>query len=109
MVRMRYRTIPIVEARFFVPAPPLVEPRLSGSPERLDALVERLEAMARSDFGVQVPRGAWLHELRLEEGEALLRVAPIPGVCTPDFAQAAFDLLRTLLHDTDIYVQTARH
>ncbi len=106
---MLYRTIPIVSARFFEPRPDTAEPALSGCPQRMKPLLERLEGLARNEFGVTVPRNAWLREFRLDDGEALLRLAPLPGVCGPELAQAIFDMLRRELHDTDIYVHPAPH
>lgn len=109
MAGMQYRTIPIVSARFFEPRPDATEPTISGCPQRMAPLLQGLEALAQAEFGRPVPRTVWLRELKLEEHEVLVRLAPMPGVCGPEFAQAAFDLLRRQLHDTDIYVQPAPH
>lgn len=93
--------------------PPLAatagEPLLHGQPEQLDRLLDGLERLARAEFGSTLPRNAWLRGLALDDGEAVLSLAPALRRQGAGFAQAAFDLLKTELCDTDIYVRAAAH
>jgi len=98
---MLHRVIPIL------PAPPALpacgaEPHLSGRPDQLTRLLAGLERLAGASFGSAQPRGAWLRGLDLANGEAVLSLAP--ALHRPGFAQAAFELLKRELSDTDIYV-----
>jgi hypothetical protein len=79
-----------------------VAPQLSGPPEQLQRVMDALEkALARPGQ----PVDALVHALRLvpgEEAELTLNLAPhCSGV---DLADRAFQTLRALLPDTDIYV-----
>jgi len=96
------------------PAPPALvataqEPRLRGRPDQLQRLLAGLEQLARAEFGSPLPRSAWLRGLDVDEGEAVLSLAPALRRQGAGFAQAAFDLLKTELCDTDIYVRAAAH
>jgi hypothetical protein len=98
---MLHRVIPILAA------PPALaaraaEPRLSGRPDQLTRLLAGLERLAGSTFGPALPRSAWLEELNVGNGEAVLSLAP--SLRRANFAQAAFELLKSELSDTDIYV-----
>lgn len=106
--RMQNRIIPI---RVAPPALPVAasEPRLRGRPDQLDRVLSGLEQLAQAEFGARLPRSAWLRELALDEGEALLSLAPALRRQGGGFAQAAFDLLKSELSDTDIYVRAAAH
>jgi hypothetical protein len=95
-------------------APPVLaatadEPRLRGQPDQLGRLLAGLERLARAEFGSALPRSAWLRGLKLDDGEAVLSLAPALRRQYTGFAQAAFDLLKTELSDTDIYVRAAAH
>jgi hypothetical protein len=96
---MASRTIPILPAgtaaALAAAAPPV---RLSGPPERVGRVLGALEA------AVGPSARAWLRELRLSEGEAWVAFAPGLGHGGLDSAQRAFDTLRRLLPDTDIYI-----
>lgn len=105
---MLHRVIPIL------PAPPALvavaaEPRLRGQPDRLDRVLAGLEQLARAEFGSQTPRAAWLRGLDLGDGEAVLSLAPALRRQGAGFAQAAFELLKSELDDTDIYVRAVAH
>lgn len=97
------RPIPVLSGRG---AP---EPLLAGESTRLRELLAGLDRLASDEFGAGLPRSAWLRELRIEGGEAVLSLAPSFRRQGADFAQAAFDLLRRELLDTDIYVRAAAH
>jgi len=102
---MLRRTIPI-----HVAPPPLAlhveEPVITGEPEGLLDLVEQA---VDAELGMSVPRGAWLRALHVKGGEAILSLAPELNCCLPSVTQAAFEVLRRTLPDTDIYVRPARH
>jgi hypothetical protein len=96
------------------PAPPALaatatEPLLRGQPDQLGHLLAGLERLARAEFGSTLPRSAWLRGLNLDGGEAVLSLAPALRRQGAGFAQAAFDLMKTELSDTDIYVRAAAH
>lgn len=103
---MTLRTIPIL------PAPPETGPAhellLSGEPAQLRQVLGALEAAVVARTGWRLPVARWLRELRLDDGEAYVAITPeVGGACGPS-AEAAFDTLRRLLPDTDIYVGAAR-
>ena len=103
---MTIRTIPIL------PAPPENGPThellLSGEPAQLRQVLGALEAAVIARTGGRLPVARWLRELRLDEGEAYVAITPeMGGACGPS-AEVAFDTLRRLLPDTDIYVGAAR-
>ncbi len=102
---MLHRTIPIHTA----PAPLALhveEPVISGEPE---GLLAQLEQAVGAELGMQLPRGAWLREFRIDGSEAVLSLAPQLECCLPNVTQATFDVLRRALHDTDIFVRAAAH
>ena len=109
MGTMQYRTIPILPARPSLALMPRREPRLSGESKRLGSLLDGLDQVVHNEFGTAVPRAAWLRELRLEGSEAVLCLSPGLQQHGRDIAQAAFDLMRRELRDTDIYVRAATH
>ncbi len=102
---MGRRIIPILPDRA---AYPTEAPRLVGDQAELQRVLAALQAAIGADFGAPLPCGAWLRELRLEHDEAELALAPGIGSKAVDFAQTAFDTLRQLLPDTDIYVRPGR-
>jgi hypothetical protein len=109
--RVPHRTIPIqpLSALPCRPAATPQEPALHGAPERLHDVLVALEPLAEAALGADVPRGAWLRELSLADGEAVVALAPQVHEQAPALVQLTFDALRRLLHDTDIYVGAARH
>ncbi|MDO9071665.1 MAG: hypothetical protein Q7U73_00220 [Rubrivivax sp.] len=106
---MLSRIIPILPLRANAgPGVPWAEPLLSGEPAQLRRVLGALEAALQARLGWRLPAGTWLHELRLDEGEAFVAITPeLGGACGPS-AEVAFDTLRRLLPDTDIFVGAAR-
>jgi hypothetical protein len=102
MRAMVARTIPILPAAVLglEPPPPVL---LSGPPERvgrvLDALNVALGPCCRT----------WLRELLLSDGEAWVAFAPGLGLSGLVSAERAFEALRRVLPDTDIYIRAASH
>ena len=94
------RTIPIRPVASLSPPPPVL---LSGPPERVGHVLGALHA------AVGPGARAWLRELRLSEGEAWVAFAPGLGPSGLVSAQRAFDALRRVLPDTDIYIGAAAH
>ncbi len=101
---MTYRTIPIRPA---APPPVVLPPTLAGEPRRVQGLLAALERAVCGELGRTMPAGAWLRELRVDDDEAVVALSPAAG--RPEVLQVAFDTLRRLLRDTDIYVGAARH
>lgn len=99
---MPHRVIPILPAAPALPVGTGVEPRLRGRPDQLGRLLASLERLVGSTLGPALPRSAWLQELDVGDGEAVLSLAP--ALRRASFAQAAFELLKSELSDTDIYV-----
>ena len=91
--------------------PPLrtMAPLLSGDPLKVQRVIGALQAALGEQAGLHQPPEAWLRELRLAGDEAQLSLAPGLHCCASSLAQAAFETLRDLLPDTDIYVRTAAH
>jgi hypothetical protein len=79
-------------------------PRLSGPPQTVARVIERLAPRIDQMFARSVATGEWLDSLDVSEGEAVLRLNQSLSVCRPTALQVAFETLRTLLPDTDIYV-----
>ena len=101
---MQYRTIPIRSAPQQHPA---ALPRLVGDTPRARRLLGVLEEAVRER--VPGPVGCWLDEFRLAEGECTVALRRDLHGDALVVAQAAFDALRRLLPDTDIYIGAARH
>ncbi len=111
---MSSRVIPILAVRPAAPEPGLPgEPSLplvSGQVERAQPLLRALETAVGQALGATVshwPLQRWLRELRLSADEAVLTIAPDLGHDGIESAEVAFDTLRRLLPDTDIYVGAA--
>ncbi|WP_119355350.1 hypothetical protein [Azohydromonas sediminis] len=101
---MVHRTIPIHPAGA---APTVLPPTLVGEPGRVRGLLTALERAVCGEVGRTLPAGAWLRELRVDDDEAVVALAPAVG--RPEVVQVAFETLRRMLRDTDIYVGAARH
>jgi hypothetical protein len=105
---MQHRVIPILAPAAAAPALPQAQaPQLSGEPARVQRVLTALNtAMASPALGFSLPLERWLRELRLdsEHAEVTLKVTPRLGAAP---AELAFDTLRRLLPDTDIYIGTA--
>jgi hypothetical protein len=67
-------------------------------------VIARLEPRIEQLFARPVATGEWLQSLDLGDGQAVLRLTPSLSVSEPSALQVAFETLRTLLPDTDIYV-----
>ena len=85
------------------------EPQLLGPADRLQALLASLRPAIDIELGAAVEPGAWLRSLRLDDDEAEVTLAPGLACRAVGVASAAFDTLRRLLPDTDIYIRTADH
>lgn len=83
------------------------EPQLLGPADRLQAVLARLTPAVEAELGTAVGTGAWLRSLRLGDGEADVMLAPGLACRATGVANVAFDTLRALLPDTDIYIDTA--
>jgi hypothetical protein len=101
--RMLHRVIPIRPIPAAVPV--LRQTLLQGEAGPLQRLREALELDVGRALGLAPT--SWLRELRLHDGEAFVGVAPGLGRSGVESAGIAFDTLRRLLPDTDIYVGTA--
>ena len=101
---MAYRTITIHPDR---PARARLAPRLLGDASKLSRVVSALQVALDRQVGLCEPPEAWLRELRLAGDEAVLALAPGLSHCGGEVAQTAFETLRSMLPDTDIYVRTA--
>jgi hypothetical protein len=108
---MSYRTIPIralpAASRGVAHLPPQAAPRLVGDAPRARSVLGALEAAVQQR--ARCEPGTWLDEFRLGPDEATLALRTDLGCDPVMVAQAAFDVLRRLLPDTDIYVGAARH
>ena len=93
-----------------VPVPKAVvwaAPLLSGRPEQIQQVLAALQLAVEKGLGHTMPAACWLRELRLGAGEAFVAVAPDLGLEGSESAEIAFQTLRRLLPDTDIYVGAA--
>ena len=82
-------------------------PRLSGQPDQLRRVLAALGQAVEEGLGHGMPVARWLRELRLGTDEAFVAVAPGLGHDGTESAEIAFQTLRRLLPDTDIYVGAA--
>jgi hypothetical protein len=89
--------------------PVVGEPQLLGPADRLQALLARMQPAIDTELGATVEPGAWLRCLRLDDDEAEVTLAPGLACRAVGVASVAFDTLRRLLPDTDIYISTADH
>lgn len=81
--------------------------QLRGDPLQLQPLLAALAADVQEHLPGMGPAARWLRELRLADGEAYAFIAPDLGHDGLEAAEIAFDTLRRLLPDTDIYVSAA--
>ena len=100
---MLQRVIPIRPVS--AAAPVLRQTLLRGETGQVQRLRQALEGDVARLLGLQP--ASWLRELRLCDGEAFVGVAPGLGRDGVESAGIAFDTLRRLLPDTDIYVGAA--
>lgn len=85
---------------------PCNEPALCGQPEQVARLMHALDT-ALGGTAAQ-PGRRWVRALTVEPGEVELTLAFGPRCGGAELAAAAFEALRGLLPDTDIYVGYAR-
>ncbi|MCW5635029.1 MAG: hypothetical protein KIT17_16970 [Rubrivivax sp.] len=106
---MSVKVIPIRPARqpAVAPAAENGPPRLDGDPGRVQPLLRELQRAVDRELGERVPAAAWLRELRLDDDECVVALAPGLRQQGQHVAEAAFATLRRLLSDTDIYVGAA--
>jgi hypothetical protein len=84
---------------------PCVAPRLEGPEDLLQrVLCELREALDREGGGCASARD-FVHLLRVADGEAELRLGVHPDPAGLQLMDTAFQTLRRLLPDTDIYVR----
>jgi hypothetical protein len=107
-VRVNHTVIPIHSEESCEGRPPLhvVEPVLVGDETQLQRVVAALKPQVDRVFDTDMPMGAWLRGLHLAAGESTLTLAPDLGCRGFAVATIAFDTMRLLLPDTDIYVGT---
>jgi hypothetical protein len=105
---MPHRTIPIQSASA-APVPPPMPPKLAGDVARAEALLPALESAVSQQLGRHLSAGHWLRAFSLQDGEAVLSVSNGLGHQSLESADIAFQTLKRLLPDTDIYVGASRH
>ena len=82
-------------------------PQLAG---RMDELLRVMQELNREVVDPEAGRGIvdlqWVRSLRIQDGEAELTLSFAP-VCGPgkELSESAFQTLRRLLPDTDVYVR----
>lgn len=91
---------------------PPCPPQLQGDAPRVVEVLKTAVARALADTGApaEAANDGWLASLKVQRGEAWVALQPLPPTTTRVVAQAAFETLRRLLPDTDIFVGAApRH
>lgn len=83
---------------------PCATPRLEGPPELLQRVLHELGHALDREGGGCVPARDFVHALQLRDGEAELRLGVQRDAAGVQLMDAAFQTLRRLLPDTDIYV-----
>ena len=106
---MHDRVIPIRDESAWAigHALPVVAPQLAGQGVDLQPLVDAVAADLTAVGGPLdgvAETGAWLRALRVQGGEAEMRLAAELGPLGDVVAARAFDVLRRLLADTDVFV-----
>jgi hypothetical protein len=90
--------------------PPEAAPALSGPPDTVQRVLNALDralGSLQSTSAADAPAPSLVRALHLADGEAELTLAVAPRCGGALLADAAFDTLRRLLPDTDIYVRHA--
>lgn len=85
----------------------VMTPSFQGPADRIESVVEALVPEVSAELGADWPTGAWLRGLTLDDGEAVLTLAPNLACHGHIVATLAFDVMRRMLPDTDIYVGTS--
>jgi len=89
--------------------PTCATPRLDGAAEPLQRAIDALAAVVDPDAGRSIVELQWVQALRIEGGEAELTLTfPLRCGSARLLADGAFQALRHVLPDTDIYVRHAR-
>lgn len=107
MPAMTHPVIPIRPACEGLPPSLLVPTRLSGEPQRVNQVLDALVGAVQGHVAGIGPTSRWLRELRVDDTEAFVFIAPGLGCEGMESAEVAFDTLRRVLPDTDIYVSAA--
>lgn len=97
------RVIPILPVAAPRPVRPTA-PELRGPQARIARVLGELAPSLQAAFGRPVEPGEWLQALELGDGEATVQLRRDLGCHAREVAGTAFDTLRRLLPDTDIYV-----
>lgn len=77
---------------------------MQGPQELLDRIISALDAALDVQRDSQMPAGGVIHALRLNDDEAELTLGVARRGAGLQLAEIAFQTLRGLLPDTDIYV-----
>jgi metal-sulfur cluster biosynthetic enzyme len=97
------------QCRAHVSGEPCAHPRLAGRHELLQRVMQELNReVIDPDAGLGIVDLHWVQALRIEDGEAELTLGFALG-CGPAkrMSESAFQTLRRLLPDTDVYVRHA--
>ena len=86
----------------------VVEPELQGDAAQLQRVLAALKPQVDRAFETDTPMGGWLRAFRIGEGDAEMQLAPNLACMGLSVATMAFDTMRRLLPDTDIYVGEAQ-
>jgi len=87
---------------------PCLAPQFSGAEASLRRVIESLRSVVDADAGASIVDLHLVKSLRVEDGEAELTVTFPPGCDTArQLADDAFQAMRRMLPDTDIYVRHA--
>lgn len=90
-----------------LPQARLAPTRVQGDVERARPVLSALEQAVEQALGAHWPLQRWLREICLSADEAVVTLAPDLGHDGLESAEVAFQTLRRLLPDTDIYVGAA--
>lgn len=106
-----HRVIPILPAQRHGPAPfarAVAQPELHGPAEAVERVLRGLREVVDPEAGASIVELHWIRALKVEPDEVDLTLSFQPR--TPhgrELAEAAFDRLRRLLPDTDVFVHHA--
>lgn len=95
------------QCRAHVTGEPCAHPHLAGQSELIRQVLDELNRqVVDPDAGLGIVDLQWVQGLRIEDGEAELTLSFAP-VCGPakELSETAFQTLRRLLPDTDVYVR----
>ncbi|MEN9417866.1 MAG: hypothetical protein RI988_1486 [Pseudomonadota bacterium] len=89
------------------PAGQVPEPRLAGEAQALERVLAWLAPQMDDVFGHPVRPGVWLRSLTVGSGQAHMELAPDLACHAGPVGELAFDAMRRLLPDTDLYIGAA--